>query len=81
MGKLFTRRARFEKNVKAAGRALIKKQGEDLFLAKDSKRPWGGTGRGGKIVCTYRNCLRGFSAPFPIHPDYVFESILMISTL
>ena len=31
-GKLFTRRARFGKTVKAAGRTLIGKQGENLFL-------------------------------------------------
>ena len=32
MGKLFTRRARFGKTVEAAGRTLIGKQGEDLFI-------------------------------------------------
>ena len=29
---LFTRRARFGKTVEAAGRTLIGKQGEDIFL-------------------------------------------------
>ena len=32
VGKLFTRRARFEKTVEAAGRTLIGKQGEDLLF-------------------------------------------------
>ena len=32
VGKLFARRARFEKTVQAAGRTLIGKQGEDFFL-------------------------------------------------
>ena len=32
VGKLFTRRARFGKTVEAAGRTLIGKQGEDLFI-------------------------------------------------
>ena len=31
VGKLFTRKARFGKTVKAAGRTLIEKQGEDHF--------------------------------------------------
>ena len=31
MGKLFTRRARFKETVDAAGRTLIRKQGEDFF--------------------------------------------------
>ena len=30
---------------------------------------------GNKIVFTHRNCLKRWSAPFPRHPDYVFESI------
>ena len=32
VGELFTRRARFGKTVEAAGRTLIEKQNEDLFL-------------------------------------------------
>ena len=32
VGKLFAPRARFGKTVEAAGRTLIEKQGEDLFL-------------------------------------------------
>ena len=35
MGKLFTRRARFEKTVEAAGLTLIGKQDEDRFLGGD----------------------------------------------
>ena len=35
---------------------------------KNLKRPRDGTGGGGKIVFTHRNCLRSWSAPFPRHP-------------
>ena len=38
MGKLFTRRARFEKTVEAAGRTLIGKQGEDFLFGDHGPR-------------------------------------------